>query len=351
MKKKVGVLLSGGVDSAVALYLLLEKGYDVSAFHIKTVLDEFYIQKEIKHKVCCSPSDTYDAQKIAEKLNVPFEVIHVEDIFRKTVIDYYLKENVKGRTPNPCYFCNDWIKFGVVFDYILEKGYDYVASGHYARVIDGKLYKGIDESKDQSYFLASIKKEKFQKILLPLGDYSKDQIREIAKNVEIHVAEKKESQDLCFIPDNDFEAFLKENGVEFNEGNIITTDGKIIGRHKGLPLYTIGQRKLGVAYKEKLYVIAKSVDGNFVLVGREEDAYSKEMIVENVNYLVEKSELEDSFSATVKIRKKFKEVPCKVKIVNDNLKVEIEEPAFAVTPGQIATFYKDDLVICSGVIK
>lgn len=348
MSTKVGILLSGGVDSAVALYLLLEKGYDVTAYHMKTVNDELYLTKQIKHKVCCSPSDTYDAQMIAKKFNVPFKIIHVEKIFKEKIIDYFITENLQGKTPNPCFFCNDYIKFGIVMDQALSDGMEFVASGHYARIIDGKLYKAIDKNKDQSYFLASIKKEKLNRIMLPNGEYSKDEIRRIAQEVGIHVAQKIDSQDLCFLPDSDFKSFFLENGVDIEKGNIITVDGKIIGQHNGLPFYTIGQRKFGIATGQKYYVKSKNVDGNYIVVAPLEDLYQREMIVGNLNTF---EDLPDEFSATVKIRKKFNEVKCVVKNLGEKLRVSFEEPTFAVTPGQIAVFYKEDQVLCAGVIE
>lgn len=346
-RKKVGVLLSGGVDSAVALYLLLKEGYDVTAYHMKTVRDELYINKEIKHKVCCSPSDTYDAQLIAKKFGVPFKIVHVEDIFKDRIIDYFINENIAGRTPNPCFFCNDYIKFGIVMDKALEDGMDYVASGHYARIIDGKLYKAIDESKDQSYFLASIKKEKLRKIILPNGLFTKDQIRQIAADIGIHVAQKIDSQDLCFLPDNDFKTFFEEHGVQIQPGNMITTEGKIIGRHEGLPFYTIGQRKLGIATGNKLYVKSKSASGNFLVVAPLNETYQENMLVSHLNFY---EELPERLSCTVKIRKKSKELECEAKFREDSLVVKFKEPAFAVTPGQVAVFYDNNRVICSGVI-
>ncbi|MCX7654326.1 MAG: tRNA 2-thiouridine(34) synthase MnmA [Fervidobacterium sp.] len=348
MSKKVGILLSGGVDSAVALYLLLEQGYDVIAYHMKTVSDELYITKQIKHKVCCSPSDTHDARMIAKKFNVPFKIIHVEEIFKEKIINYFINENLLGRTPNPCFFCNDIIKFGVVFEQAISDGLDFIASGHYARIIDGKLYRAVDKDKDQSYFLASIRKEKLNKILLPNGEYSKDEVRKIAQRVGIHVAQKTDSQDLCFLPDNDFKSFFQEQGIIIQKGNIITSEGRIIGQHSGLPFYTIGQRKFGIATGQKYYVKTKNIDGNYIVVAPLEELYQREMIVGNVNFL---DDLPEQFQATVKIRKKFNEISCFVKKLDGKLKVSFEEHVFAVTPGQIAVFYNQDQVLCAGVIE
>jgi len=347
-KKKVGILLSGGVDSAVALYLLLQEGYDVTAYHMKTVKDDLYVTRAVKHKVCCSPSDTYDAHLIAKKFGVPFKTIHVEDIFKEKIIGYFIDENLKGRTPNPCFLCNDYIKFGVVMNKALEDGMDYLASGHYARIVDGKLYRAIDTSKDQSYFLASIRKEKLQRIMLPNGVFTKKRIREIASEIGIHVAQKIDSQDLCFLPDNDFKSFFEEHRVDIQPGNIITSDGKIIGRHNGLPFYTVGQRKLGIATGSKLYVKSKNVDGNFLVTAPLNEIYQNHMVVKQLNVY---EELSNEFSATVKIRKKSNEIRCKVVSKNGALLVDFEEPAFAVTPGQIAVFYDADKVLCSGIIE
>lgn len=347
-KKRVAVLLSGGVDSAVALHLLLQRGFDVVAYHMKTAGDEFYISKQVKHKVCCSPSDTHDAQQIANKFGVPFKLVHVEELFEKLIVDYFINENLRGRTPNPCFFCNDIVKFGYLMELALSEGADFVASGHYARIKDGRLLRAIDPSKDQSYFLAAVRPEKLRRIILPNGDYTKDEIRKIAEDVGIHVARKPDSQDLCFLPDNDLKAFFAERGIEVRGGNIIDDEGRIIGRHDGLPFYTIGQRKLGLAAGRKLYVRSKNVEGNFIVVAPVERLHSKTMRVKLVNAYIE---LPATFAATVKVRKKFKEVGCRVVVKGEELIVDFEEPVFAVTPGQIAVFYDGDYVICSGVIE
>ncbi|WP_266097020.1 tRNA 2-thiouridine(34) synthase MnmA [Thermosipho ferrireducens] len=337
------------MDSAVALHLLLKEGHNVTAYHIKTVPDTLYLTKQIKHKVCCSPSDTFDAKKIAKHFNVEFKIVHLEKDFSNTVIKYFVKEYKNGRTPNPCFFCNDWIKFGVLFEKMLNDGMDYVASGHYARIINGKLYKAVSPDKDQSYFLASIKKEKLSKILLPNGIYTKEEIRKIAKSLNIHVHDKKESQDLCFIPDNDIFSFLEENKVTMRKGLIIDSHGNVLGTHKGIQNYTIGQRKIGVATGKKLYVKYKDPEKNLLIVASKEELYNTKFIVEHVNFLQNVSE---HFEGYVKVRKKFKEVYCKVSIKNGKLYVNTEEPIFAITPGQIAVFYdNDNAVIAAGVIK
>lgn len=345
---KVGVLLSGGVDSAVALYSLLEAGYEVVAYHMKTMPDEFYLTRQIKHKVCCSPADTFDAQLIAKRFNVPLKVIHVEDHFRQTIVRYYLEEYRNGRTPNPCYLCNRLVKFGFMMDLILNDGADMIASGHYARIIDGKLYKAVDKEKDQSYFLASIERSRLPRIIFPNGDKTKSQVREIAAKAKIHVHSKQESQDLCFIPDGDQERFFKDYGVDFSEGPIYDVEGNLLGRHKGLIHYTIGQRRIGVALGSRMYVVRIDAQRNAIIVGKEEDVYRDRFVVTNLNLLVD---LPERFTALVKVRKNTPEVPCSVEHDGIKAKVKTEQPLFAVTPGQAAVFYDGEQVLGGGIIE
>ena len=345
---KIGLALSGGVDSAVALYSLLKEGHQVTAYHIKTMPDEIYLEKRIKHKVCCSPSDTYDAKLIAKKFGVELKIIHMESFFRNTVISYFLSEHKKGRTPNPCYFCNRWIKFGKLFDMMLDDGMEMVSSGHYARAVDGKLYKAIDKQKDQSYFLSSIDRSKLSRLIFPNGYHTKEEVREIAKRIGIHVYNKRESQDLCFIPDSNQKSFLQENGVNLKPGLIVDKKGKILGKHEGINLYTIGQRKLGIATGEKMYVISKDSVNNVLIVGEKSSVLRRRFKISNLNFLVDY--LPSVFKATVKVRKRVKEVECIVTILNNEAEVIAHESIFAVTPGQVATFYNNDLVIMSGII-
>ncbi|MDK2885831.1 MAG: tRNA-uridine 2-sulfurtransferase [Thermosipho sp. (in: thermotogales)] len=315
---------------------------------MKTVPDEVFLTKKITHKVCCSPSDTFDAKKIAHFFGVEFKIVHLEDEFRRTIIRYFIDEYKRGRTPNPCYFCNDWIKFGLLFDVMVKDGMDYISSGHYARIIDGKLFRAKNVEKDQSYFLASIKREKLNKILLPNGEYDKEEIRNIAKELGLHVHSKKDSQDLCFIPDNNISEFLKENGVQEKNGLIIDASGNVIGTHKGLFNYTIGQRKIGIATGSRMYVKSKNVDKNLLIVGNKNDLYSSKFVVTDLNFL---QEIPKKAKGYVKVRKKFKEVPCNIFIENNKMFVESLEPIFAVTPGQIAVVYDEEgAVMVSGVI-
>lgn len=344
---KIAVALSGGVDSVVAMYTLIQQGHTVSAFHIKTMPDEFYARKKATHKTHCSPSDTRDARLIAHQLGVLFEVIDVEDMFREKIIDYYTSEYIKGRTPNPCYFCNRYVKFGILLEKVIHRGFDRLASGHYARIVDGKLYKAIDKEKDQSYFLSSIEREKLRYLVFPNGDKTKRQVREIAEMAKLHIHEKRESQDLCFIPDGDQNTFFSERGLTSNPGLIVDTRGNTLGKHRGLFNYTVGQRKLRISAKERLYVVRLDSEKNTVVVGKKEEVYTDTFRVSNLNLLCE---VPAEFSASVMVRKKAEEVPCRVKMNDDTATITCERPIFAVTPGQIAVLYNHDLVIASGVI-
>jgi len=344
---RIAVLLSGGVDSAVALYTLKEQGHDVVAYHMKTMYDEFYVQRQIKRKVCCSPSDTYDAQLIANQIGVELRVVRLEELFRSSVIEYFLREYKCGKTPNPCYRCNRLIKFGYMMDLMVKEGANLIASGHYARVVNGKLYKALSKEKDQSYFLASIERERLKKIVFPNGDKTKEQIREIARKAGIHVHNKDESQDLCFIPDGDQRSFFQENGLVAEEGPILDLQGNQIGRHNGLTNYTIGQRKVGISTGEKKYVVRIDPERNAIVVGTQRDVYAKVFSVKEPNWL---TDVDKVFEATVKVRKNSQEVNCQVLLKNDTVYVESVEPIFAITPGQIAVFYKDEMVVGSGTI-
>lgn len=344
---KIAVALSGGVDSAVAMYTLIQQGHTVSAFHIKTMPDEFYTKRKTAHKTCCSPSDTHDAQLIAHQFGVPFEVIDMKDTFREMIINYYTSEYIKGRTPNPCYFCNRYVKFGRLLEMIIHRGFDKLASGHYARIVDGNLYKAVDKEKDQSYFLSSIEKEKLRYLVFPNGDKAKRQVREIAEMAELHIHEKRESQDLCFIPDGDQNSFFSERGLKSNPGLIVDTQGNVLGEHRGLFNYTVGQRKLRISAKERLYVVRLDSEKNTVVVGKKEEVYTSIFKMSNLNLLCE---VPVEFSASVMVRKKAEEVPCWVKVNDDTATVTCKRPIFAVTPGQIAVLYNHDLVMASGVI-
>ncbi len=345
---KIGIMLSGGVDSAVALATLKEEGHEVIAYHMKTMPDQFFLDREIRHKVCCSPSDTFDAKLIASQLGVVIKIVDVHRQFYERIIKYYLDEYSRGRTPNPCYLCNRAIKFGYLMDFILSDGMDLVASGHYARVIGSKLYKAVDREKDQSYFLASVEKHRFERIIFPNGYKTKEQVRELARKYSIHVHSKEDSQDLCFIPDGDQERFFAEHGVQIKPGPIFDKFGKKVGEHKGLIHYTVGQRRIGLARGERLYVRRLCAERNAIIVGNLEDVQSKVFTVTKLNMLVDCPKY---FKARVKIRRNFEEKECEVELKNDLAVVRTAEPLFAITPGQAAVFYDNELVLGGGIIE
>ncbi|KAF2959979.1 tRNA 2-thiouridine(34) synthase MnmA [Thermotoga sp. 38H-to] len=353
---KVGVALSGGVDSAVALYLLLKEGHEVKAFHMKTKEDEFFIRKEIKKKVCCSPSDTADAMRIAHFLGVEIEIVDVKETFREKVIEPFKSDLLKGLTPNPCAHCNRFVKFGYLMDYVLKQGFDAFASGHYARIEFSEKYgkkvikKGVDLKKDQSYFLARIEPWRIERLIFPNGIYTKEEIRRIAEEAGIHVAKKQESQDVCFIPDGSIENFLKDEGITLKDGDIITPEGEVVGRHFGYPLYTIGQRKGFKIEKfgKRYYVKGKIPEKNVVVVSDLEDVFFSGLIAEDPVWHVE---VPEEFRCVCRVRKKSEEAPAVVRVRDNEVEVRFEKKVFAVTPGQIAAFYDEDTLLGGAIIK
>ena len=352
---KVGIALSGGVDSAVALYRLLEEGHEVKAYHMKTLKDEFFVKKTIKKKICCSPSDTTDAIKIARKFGVELEIVDLSDSFRELIVKKFKDDLLRGLTPNPCVHCNKLIKFGILMDHAFEDGIELFASGHFARIVYSEKYgkkmiaKAKDQKKDQSYFLALLSPERIDKLVFPNGDSMKEENRELAERIELHVSAKPESQDVCFIPDGKIESFLKDEGVDKRKGLIVDEDGRILGSHNGHFLYTIGQRKgLKIATGRKMYVKKKIPDRNLVIVSALDGVFFKGLIASDPVWHVS---LPEEFEAICKVRKKAQEVKCLVKRKGNEVIVEFEREVFAVTPGQIAVFYDGDVLLGGAVIK
>lgn len=353
---KIGVALSGGVDSAVALYLLLREGHHVKAFHMKTEPDDFFVRKEVKKKVCCSPSDTADAVKIAKTLGVEIEIVDVRQVFREKVIEPFKRDLLAGLTPNPCVHCNRYVKFGYFMDYVLAQGFDAFATGHYARVEFSEKYdrivikKGVEPNKDQSYFLARIEPWRVGKLIFPNGYHSKEEIRSLAEKAGIHVARKRESQDVCFIPDGDVEGFLREEGVILEEGKLVNEEGEVVGTHEGYPLYTVGQRK-GMRFEKfgkKYYVKSKIPEENIIVVAELEGVHFSGLIAVDPVWHVD---LPDEFRCVCRVRKKSEEAPALVRKNGEIVEVFFDRKVFAVTPGQIAVFYDGDVVLGGAIIK
>ncbi len=334
--KKVIIGMSGGVDSSVAAALLKKQGYDVSGVTLRLADGgtEFI----------------EDARKVCEKIGIPFEVLDFRHKFKELVENAFVEEFKAGRTPNPCVICNKEIKFGVLFDYAIARGADYIATGHYARIecIDGEyaLYKAESREKDQTYFLYALSQEKLSKILMPLGGFNKDYVRELAKEFDLPVWEKKDSQDICFIPDGDKNAYLKRF-LKDTPGDFLDTEGNIIGHHTGIFNYTYGQRKGIGAYGEPRFVLSINPVDNTIVLGKKGEEFSQSFCVEQLNLMADAGR---EFSCSCKIRYSSFDLPCTVVCQKDFCTVTLCEPARSVTPGQACVFYQNDRLLGGGVI-
>lgn len=353
-KKKVVVAMSGGVDSSVAAALLKEQGYDVTGMMMRLWSEP---GKEDSNR-CCTPDSMAQARRVAAKLDIPFYVVDAKDVFRETVVQYFLDGYSNGETPNPCLLCNRQIRWTFLLNHALALGAEYMATGHYVRrrtLDDGRseLWRAVDHSKDQSYVLHVLTQEKLKHALFPVGDYPKPEIRAIAERYGLPTASRKDSQDLCFLAGEDYRNFLQRNAPEIlTPGNIETPDGKVIGQHTGLANYTIGQRKgLGVASPVPLYVITKHASKNTLIVGTQEEMGTIELTARDVNWVSGKVPGEP-FRAEVKIRYTAKEVPALVTPMDGNqAKVMFDAPVRDATQGQAAVFYQGERMLGGGIIQ
>ncbi len=354
MKKKVVIGMSGGVDSSVAAYLLKEQGYEVIGIMMKLAPDDpEYAENE---GGCCSLSAVLDARRVADKLDIPFYVMNFKRPFQTLVINNFVDEYFSGRTPNPCIMCNKHIKFEELLKKAMALGADYIATGHYATIenIDGRylLKRSQDDKKDQTYALYTLTQEQLAHTLMPCGAYSKTEIREIAEKIGLEVFRKKDSQEICFVPDNNHGRFIEKfTGKILNPGKFVDKNGNVLGTHKGIVYYTIGQRKgLGIALGKPMFVTDIIPEKNQVVLGDEEDIFKTELIAKDIN-LIPFEKFEGEMKATAKVRYSAKPAVATItQLDDDKVKIKFGEKQRAITKGQSVVFYDGDIVVGGGII-
>jgi tRNA-specific 2-thiouridylase len=355
-KKTVVVGMSGGVDSSVAAYLLKEQGYHVigATMQIWQERDACSVEHE---GGCCGWSAVEDARRVAHQLDIPYYVMNFRREFQENVIDYFVREYRRGRTPNPCIACNRYVKWESLLHRSLEIGADYIATGHYAKILQTStgryaIAPSVTSQKDQSYALYNLTQEQLSRTLMPVGDYTKPQIREIAAKLGLDVANKPDSQEICFVPDQDYAGFIqRETGEEEMPGNFVTKTGEILGVHKGISHYTVGQRKgLNLALGHPVFVTEIRPDTREVVIGEAEDVYTDFLMAEDMNYMAV-DHFEEGQEMTAKIRYSHAGVRCVVETCDEHhISVRFREPVRAVTPGQAVVFYENNMVLGGGVI-
>jgi len=351
--KKVVIGMSGGVDSSVAAYILKEQGYEVIG-----VTMQIWDKDSDSDGSCCGLSAVEDARSVAYKLDIPYYVLNFRRDFKEKVIDYFACEYAKGRTPNPCIACNRYVKWQSMLTKALQLGADYISTGHYAKIVQNpengryafKISEG--EKKDQTYALFNLSQDQLSRTIMPIGSYTKQEIRKIAERIGLDVANKPDSQEICFIPDNDYGKYLEENSnINIVEGNFIDLRGNVLGRHKGIVYYTVGQRKgLGISFGRPMFVKAILPETNEVMLADDNELFSQGLIADDINFMYLET-VPDDFPVLAKIRYSHTPCPAKIKVVNNTIECIFTEPQRAITAGQAVVFYdQSGHVICGGTI-
>jgi tRNA-specific 2-thiouridylase len=379
--RRVVLAMSGGVDSSAAAVLLKRQGYEVIGLFMRSGATEETVcatsggslpilssnpeksqtgespRRSAGHKQgCCGASDAADARRVADVLDIPFYALNFQDAFGR-IKDYFADEYLAGRTPNPCVMCNNWLKFGKLWDFAQQVEADAIATGHYSqlRPVPGEdrpaLVQGIDQSKDQSYVLFGIARNLLDHIIFPVGEYEKPAIRELAREAGLRVADKPDSQEICFIPDNDYAAFLRRyRNVDETSGELVDTAGNVVGQHDGYHRFTIGQRRgLGVTFGSPRFVVAIEPETKRVVIGKQEDLARRELEADGLNWLV--SDVPSQFACRAKIRYRHAAAAAEVSVDGDRIQVTFAEPQFGVTPGQAVVLYDGDRVLGGGWIR